>query len=36
MRPFPLSSPEMGETVSGGVRTGRVVALALTHIILVR
>jgi len=36
MRPFPLSSPEMGETVIGGVRTGRVAALALTRVILVR
>ncbi len=39
MRPVPLSSPEMGEmggTVSGGVRTGRVAVLALTRVILVR
>jgi len=34
MRPFPLSSPEMGEAAIGVVRTSRLAAFALTLIIL--
>jgi len=34
MRPFPLSSPEMGEAAIGGVRTSNSTVLVLTLMIL--
>ncbi len=34
MRPFPLSSPEMGEAAIGIVQTGWLAAFALTRSIL--